>query len=46
MLMEATVSLLVLMGLTWMGAIWASYQEPRKRNGGTWARNLTERQAA
>ena len=46
MFMEATVSLLVLMGLTWMGAIWASYQEPRKRDGGTWARKSNLHKAA
>ncbi|UCE63846.1 MAG: hypothetical protein JSU59_01420 [Nitrospirota bacterium] len=30
MLMEATIAMLVLMGITWAGAIWASYQAPRK----------------
>ena len=30
MLLEATIALLVLMGITWAGAIWASYQEPRR----------------
>ena len=46
MLMEATISMFVLMGLTWMGAIWASYQYPRKRDGGTGVRKFTERKAA
>ena len=30
MLMEATIAMFVLMGITWAGAIWASYQAPRK----------------
>jgi hypothetical protein len=30
MLLEATIALFVLMGITWAGAIWAGPQEPRK----------------
>ena len=30
MLMEATIAMFVLLGITWAGAIWASYQSPRK----------------
>ncbi|MDX1410705.1 MAG: hypothetical protein R3351_00985 [Nitrospirales bacterium] len=30
MLMKATIAMFVLMGITWAGAIWASYQAPRK----------------
>ena len=29
MLMEATIAMFVLMGITWAGAIWASFKAPR-----------------
>jgi hypothetical protein len=46
MLLEATIAMFVLMGITWVGAIWASYQEPRKTHFNSTLLKFPARKAA
>lgn len=46
MLMGATIAMFVLMGITWAGAIWASYQAPRKMQYPSLMRRFPARKAA
>ena len=46
MLLEASIAMLVLMGITWAGAIWASYQAPRKKHHSSMVFQFPARKAA
>ena len=46
MLLEATIALLGLMGLSWTAAIWASYQEPKHKPGSSMEYTFPVRKAA
>ncbi len=46
MLMEATIAMFALMGITWAAAIWASYQTPRKTQGPSLMMKFPARKAA
>ena len=46
MLLEATIAMFVLMGITWAGAIWASYREPRHNRHQSWAVKFPAKMAA
>ncbi len=46
MLLEATMAMLVLMGVTWAGAIWTSFQDPRKTHDHSLTRKFPAKIAA
>lgn len=46
MLLEATIALLILMGITWAAAIWASYQEKKEEQIHSLIVKIHERKAA
>ena len=46
MLLEATIAMLGLMGITWAGAIWASYREPRNPRHQSWTLKFPAKMAA